>query len=139
MKKILVLIIAAAFIFSVTSFCLADNPSWKGTITNISGDKITVTDDTGKSKTVNKSSQAFGGHGFKVGDRVSSNPNRAVHSIEGIETESDIVEYKDGEDGVNRTRPSNRGEKTTKTDSSPNPSLNPNPQPARGVSTPYHK
>jgi len=30
-----------------------------------------------------------------------------VHSIEGIETETDIVEYKDGEDGVNRTRPGN--------------------------------
>jgi phage tail-like protein len=30
-----------------------------------------------------------------------------VHTIEGIETESDIVEYKDGEDGVNRTRPGN--------------------------------
>jgi phage tail-like protein len=30
-----------------------------------------------------------------------------VHTIEGIETESDVVEYKDGEDGVNRTRPGN--------------------------------
>jgi len=30
-----------------------------------------------------------------------------IHSVEGIETESDLVEYKDGDDGVNRTRPGN--------------------------------
>jgi hypothetical protein len=108
MKKILVFIVAAASIFIVTSFCLANNPSWKGTITNISGDKITVKDDMGKLWTVNKSSQASGGRGFKVGDKVSGQVNAAgVHTIEEIETESDIVEYKDGEDGVNRTRPGN--------------------------------
>ena len=108
MKKILFLIVAAAFIFSMTSFCLADNLSWKGTITNISGDKITVKDDTGKLKTFNKSSQASGGRNFKLGDKVYGKVDAAgVHTIEGIETESDIVEYKDGEDGVNRTRPGN--------------------------------
>jgi hypothetical protein len=132
MKKVLVLIGATAFILSVTSFCLAE--SWKGTITTISGDKITVKDDTGRSRTVNISSQAFGGRGFKVGDKVFSKGDGAIHTVEGIETESDIVEYKDGEDGVNRTRPGNKS-KTQKTDVSPNP----NPQPARGVSTPYHK
>ena len=30
-----------------------------------------------------------------------------VHSIEGIEHETDIVEYKDGEDGTTHTRPGN--------------------------------
>jgi hypothetical protein len=106
MKKLLVLIVAAAFIFSVTSLCLAAYEFYRGTITKISGDKITIKDSTGKSRTV--SSQAFGGRGFKVGDKVSGKVDAAgVHTIEGIETESDIVEYKDGEDGVNRTPPGN--------------------------------
>ncbi len=39
----------------------------------------------------------------------STGPVAGVHTIEGIETESDVVEYKDGEDGVNRTRPGNHG------------------------------
>ena len=30
-----------------------------------------------------------------------------VHTISGLESESDIVEYKDGEDGVSHTRPGN--------------------------------
>jgi phage tail-like protein len=30
-----------------------------------------------------------------------------VHTIDGLESESDIVEYKDGEDGVSHTRPGN--------------------------------
>ena len=30
-----------------------------------------------------------------------------VHSIEGIEDETDVIEYKDGEDGVTHTRPGN--------------------------------
>lgn len=30
-----------------------------------------------------------------------------VHTIDGLQSESDIVEYKDGEDGVSHTRPGN--------------------------------
>jgi phage tail-like protein len=30
-----------------------------------------------------------------------------VHTIDGLESESDVVEYKDGEDGVSHTRPGN--------------------------------
>lgn len=37
----------------------------------------------------------------------STGPVAGVHTIEGIETESDVVKSKDGEDGVNRTRPGN--------------------------------
>ncbi len=45
-----------------------------------------------------------------------------VHTIEGLETESDIVEYKDGEDGTNHTRPGNHkpGKITIIKDFSPN-------------------
>jgi hypothetical protein len=71
MKKILVLIVAVAFIFSVTSFCLAE--SWTGNITDIRGDKITIKDDKGKLRTVNKSYGCSGcaGMDLKVGNKVS--------------------------------------------------------------------
>jgi hypothetical protein len=71
MKKILVLIVAVAFIFSVTSFCLAE--SWTGNITDIRGDKITIKDDKGKLRTVNKSTGCSGcaGMDLKVGNKVS--------------------------------------------------------------------
>jgi hypothetical protein len=71
MKKILVLIVAVAFIFSVTSFCLAE--SWTGNITDIRGDKITIKDDKGKLRTVSKSFGCGGcaGMDLKVGNKVS--------------------------------------------------------------------
>ncbi|MDD5333468.1 MAG: hypothetical protein PHS32_06955 [Rhodoferax sp.] len=42
-----------------------------------------------------------------VAPSKSTIPVAGVHTIEGIETESDVVKAKDGEDGVNRTRPGN--------------------------------
>jgi len=73
MKKILVLIVAAAFIFSVTSFCLAAYEFYRGTITKISGDKVTIQDDKGKLRIINKSTACggCGGMDLKVGDKVS--------------------------------------------------------------------
>ena len=73
MKKTLVLIVAAAFIFSVTSFCLAAYEFYRGTITKISGDKITIQDDKGKLRIINKSSACGGcsATDLKVGDKVS--------------------------------------------------------------------
>jgi phage tail-like protein len=48
---------------------------------------------------------------FNLGNRFSVEIDgvsvAGVHTIEGIETETDVVEYKDGEDRVNRTRPGN--------------------------------
>lgn len=70
MKKILVLIVAVAFIFSVTSFCLAE--SWTGNITDIRGDKITIKDDKGKLRTVKKGAcSGCAGMDLKVGNKVS--------------------------------------------------------------------
>jgi hypothetical protein len=67
MKKILALIVAAAFIFSVTSFSLAAYEFYRGTITKISGDKVTVKDDKGKFRTI----IIGGATDLKVGDKVS--------------------------------------------------------------------
>jgi phage tail-like protein len=48
---------------------------------------------------------------FNLSNRFSVEINgvsvAGVHTIEGIETESDVVDYKDGEDGVVHTRPGN--------------------------------
>ncbi len=82
MKKILVLIVAVAFIFSVTSFCLAAYEFYRGTITKISGDKVTIQDDKGKLRIINKSSSC-GGCGdmdLKVGDKVSVENGKIIKS-----------------------------------------------------------
>lgn len=73
MKKVLVLIVAAAFIFSVTGFCLGAYEFYRGTITKISGDNITVKDDKGKLRIINKSGACGGCRDIdlKVGDKVS--------------------------------------------------------------------
>jgi hypothetical protein len=47
MKEIIVLIIAAAFILSATSFCLSVYEFYGGIITEISGNKVTVKYDKG--------------------------------------------------------------------------------------------
>jgi hypothetical protein len=126
MKKILVLIVAAAFIFSVTSFCLAAYEFYRGTITQISGDKVTVQDDKGRFRIINKSSACggCGGMDLKIGDKVS------------VENGKIIKMYKDGEDGVNRTRQGSGGTEIS-------PDLNPQPEPpmrqAPRVTIPDHK
>jgi hypothetical protein len=73
MKKIFVLIVAVAFIFSVTGLCLAAYEFYRGTITKISGDKVTIQDDKGKLRTINKSSSCGNcdGMDLKAGDKVS--------------------------------------------------------------------
>ena len=118
MKKILVLIVATAFILSVTSFCLAAYEFYRGTITKISGNKATVKDDMGKLRTI--SINDGGITKINVGDKVSVENGK-------------IIMYKYGEDGVNRTP-----QGSDKTDLSPN--LNPQPEPpAPGVSRTYPK
>lgn len=59
MKKVVVMIIAVAFIFCVSSLSFAE------TITKIEGNKITVMDDTGKTKTIESDAK-----GLKVGEKV---------------------------------------------------------------------
>jgi hypothetical protein len=83
MKNILVLIVAATFIFSVSSFCLADNPSWRGTITKISGDKVTVKDKEGKLRIVDKSFGCSGcsGMDLKVGDKISVENGKIIKGL----------------------------------------------------------
>ena len=83
MKNILVLIVAATFIFSMSSFCLADNSSWKGTITKISGDKVTVKDQEGKLRIVDKSSACggCGGMDLKVGDKISVENGKIIKGL----------------------------------------------------------
>lgn len=48
---------------------------------------------------------------FNLSNRVSLEVEgvaiQGVHTIEGLESETDVVEYKDGEDGVVHTRPGN--------------------------------
>lgn len=59
MKKIFIMTIAVAFVFGLSSLAFAD------TITKIAGNKITVMDDTGKSRTIESNVK-----GLKVGDKV---------------------------------------------------------------------
>lgn len=59
MKKFVVMIIAVTFIFCLSGLSFAD------TITKIEGNKITVMDDTGKTKTIESNAK-----GLKVGDKV---------------------------------------------------------------------
>ena len=70
-----------------------------GTITKIAGNKITVMDDTGKVRTIESNVK-----GLKVGDKVTVNNGMVAKS--GINSSEQPL-YKDGEDGVNRTRPGN--------------------------------
>jgi hypothetical protein len=122
MKKILVLIVAAAFIFSVTGLCLAAYEFYRGTITKMSGDKVTIQDDKGKLRTIDKSSACggCGGMDLKVGDKVSVENGK-------------IIMYKDGEDGVNRALQGSGGRDFS-------PKLNPQPEPpGPRVTIPDHK
>jgi hypothetical protein len=59
MKKIFIMILAAAFVFGLSSLTFAD------TITKIAGNKITVMDDMGKVRTIESNVK-----GLKVGDKV---------------------------------------------------------------------
>jgi hypothetical protein len=126
MKKVLVLIGATAFILSVTSFCLADNRPWRGNVTQICPDRVIVVEgDVGKHRAFIIS----GAVDLKFGDNVmvkdGTGKQRSIikggskNTIEAIEidTDADNKVYKDGEDGVNRTRPGNKA----------CPSANPNP------------
>jgi hypothetical protein len=66
MKKIFVLIVAVAFVLSTAGFCFAAYEFYHGTITKISGNKITVQDEKGKLQTLTTSGKI----GWKVGDKV---------------------------------------------------------------------
>lgn len=70
-----------------------------GTITKIDGTKITVMDDTGKVRTIESNEK-----GLKVGDKVAVNNGKVIKSGN---NSSSVEQYKDGEDGVVRTRPGN--------------------------------
>ncbi|HBI47130.1 MAG TPA: hypothetical protein DDX93_00130 [Smithella sp.] len=59
MKKIFIMIIAAAVVYGLSSLAFAD------TITKIEGNKITVMDNAGKVKTIESNVK-----GLKVGDKV---------------------------------------------------------------------
>ncbi len=68
-----------------------------GTITKIDGNKITVMDDAGKVRTIESNVK-----GLKVGDKITVNNGKVSKS--GINSSAQPL-YKDGEDGVNRTKP----------------------------------
>ena len=70
-----------------------------GTITKIAGNNITLMDDTGKVRTIESNLKSL-----KVGDKVTVNNGKVIGSGN---NSSSIEQYKDGEDGVNRTRPGN--------------------------------
>jgi hypothetical protein len=74
-------------------------PEYTGTITKIAGNKITVTDDTGKVRNIESNMK-----GLKVGDKVTVNNGKVIKSGN---NSSSVEQYKDGEDGVVRTRPGN--------------------------------
>ncbi len=59
MKNVFVMIIAAAFVFCLSSQSFAE------TITKIAGNKITIMNDRGKTKTIESNAE-----GLKVGDKV---------------------------------------------------------------------
>jgi hypothetical protein len=70
-----------------------------GKITKIDGNKITVMDDKGKVRIIESNIK-----GLKVGDKVTVNNGKVTKFGN---NSSSIEQYKDGEDGVNRTRPGN--------------------------------
>jgi hypothetical protein len=70
-----------------------------GTITKIAGNNITLMDDTGKERTIESNLKSL-----KVGDKVTVNNGKVIGSGN---NSSSVEQYKDGEDGVMRTRPGN--------------------------------
>jgi len=66
MKKIFVLIVAVVFVLSMTVVCLANGVPISGTITKISGNKVTVQDEQGRQRIITTNSKTF-----KVGDKVT--------------------------------------------------------------------
>jgi ABC-type uncharacterized transport system YnjBCD substrate-binding protein len=76
MKKFLVLIVAVAFVLSAAGFSLAASDDWKGTITKISGDKVTIKDDIGKMRTINMTDGGI--TKLKVGDTVVVNNGKII-------------------------------------------------------------
>jgi len=76
MKKIFALVVVVAFLLSAAGFCLAASDDWKGTITKISGDKVTVKDDMGKMRTINMTDGGI--TKLKVGDTVVVNNGKII-------------------------------------------------------------
>lgn len=64
MKKIVVLVVAVVFLLGAVGFSFADD--WEAKITNISGNKVTVKNDKGKSQTITVPGKLE----WKVGDKV---------------------------------------------------------------------
>jgi hypothetical protein len=77
MKKFLVLIFAVAFVLSVVGFSLAAMMAYHGTITAISGNKVTVKDATGKIENITVSGTP-GAWTWKVGDKVVVNDGKII-------------------------------------------------------------
>jgi hypothetical protein len=97
-------------VFCVPCRCYALNPQplppglypekeYIGKITKIDGNKITVTDDKGKVRTIESNIK-----GLKVGNKVTVNKGKVIKFWN---NSSSLEQYKDGEDGVTRTRPGN--------------------------------
>ncbi|HET6461408.1 MAG TPA: hypothetical protein VFG29_11570, partial [Syntrophales bacterium] len=72
MKKFLVLIFAVAFVLGVVGFSLAAMNAYHGTITAISGNKVSVKDAAGKIENITVSGTP-GAKDWKVGDKVVVN------------------------------------------------------------------
>lgn len=71
MKKFAVMIIAVTFIFCLSGLSFAD------TITKIEGNKITLMDDTGKTKTIESNTK-----GLKVGDKVRVRTKNGINWLD---------------------------------------------------------
>ncbi|MCE5212748.1 MAG: hypothetical protein LLG40_14500 [Deltaproteobacteria bacterium] len=71
MKKFVVMIIAVTFIFCLSGLSFAD------TITKIEGNKITVRDDMGKTKTIESNVK-----GLKVGDKVRIKTKNGINWLD---------------------------------------------------------
>ena len=71
MKKIVVMIIAVTFVFCVSNLAFAEK------VTKIEGNKITVMDDTGKTKTIVSNVQ-----GLKVGDKVRVKTKNGINWLD---------------------------------------------------------
>ena len=69
MKKFLVLIFAVAVVLAVVGFSLAAFNAYHGTITAISGNKVTVKDAAGKIENITMGGKP-GEWTWKVGDKV---------------------------------------------------------------------
>jgi len=73
--------------------------TFTGTIVKITGDSITIKSDEGKLMTLSGKAKDW-----KVGDKVRVNNGKVIKSGN---NSSSVEQYKDGEDGVVRTRPGN--------------------------------